>query len=95
MGKQLFLVAVGTVVGNTAEVDVFITDGGRWGDSFDPERVEESLWGTGTFTARSCDAIAMTLKPNSEYRALGYTDLAYEFTRLTTPVAPCPIVNPN
>ena len=95
MGNQIFLIAVGTVDGDTAEVEVFITEGGLWGDDFDPALVSESQWGTGTFTASSCDSMHMSLMPNAEFQASGYTDLAYDLIRLTTPSVPCPIDNPN
>jgi hypothetical protein len=55
LGNQIFMIAVGPVVGDTAEVDVFITDGGIWGDEFDPTSVVESQWGTGTFRSCGCD----------------------------------------
>ncbi len=90
-GNQIFLVAVGTVDGNTAEVDVVITDSGMWGDDFDPELVNETEWGTGTFSVSSCGAMHMELNPNSEYQALGYTVLMYDLIRLTTPDLPCPM----
>jgi N-acetylneuraminic acid mutarotase len=90
MGNQIFLVAVGSVNGDTAEVDVFITEGGVWGEDFDPALVIELEWGTGTFTANNCDVIHMELTPNQASRNLGFTDLAYELVRLTTPLIPCP-----
>jgi hypothetical protein len=103
MGNQIFLIAVGTVNGDTAEVEVFITEGGQWGDNYDPALViesqwgtgTESQWGTGTFTASSCDAMHMALMPNAEFQGMGYTDIAYDLIRLTTPAAPCPIDSPN
>jgi hypothetical protein len=95
MGNQIFMIAVGTVNGDTAEVDVFITEGGMWGDNFDPMSVNETQWGSGTFTASSCDAMHMELTPNAEYQVLGYTNLAYDLVRLTVPAIPCPIENPN
>jgi hypothetical protein len=95
MGNQIFLVAVGPVDGNTAEVDVFITDGGLWGAGFDPVLVNETQWGGGTFTASSCEAMHMSLMPNAGFQAMGYTDLAYDLVRLTTPAAQCPSENPN
>jgi hypothetical protein len=91
MGNQIFLIAVGPVTGNTAEVDVFITDGGMWGDNFDPALVNETQWGTGTFTASGCDAMHMFLMPNAEFQGMGYTNLAYDLMRLTTPALNCPI----
>jgi len=94
-GHQIFLVTVGTANGATAEVKVFITEGGVWGQDFDPEGVNETQWGTGTFTASDCGSIHMELRPNADYQAQGYTDLAYDLVRVTTPLAPCPMQNPN
>lgn len=90
LGNQIFLVAVGPVDGNSADVDVFITDGGMWGGEFDPERVSESQWGGGTLTANSCESIHLALMPNAESRSAGYTDLEYDLIRLTTPLIACP-----
>jgi streptogramin lyase len=91
LGNQIFLIAVGTVNGDTAEVEVFITQGGQWGDDYDPAFVNESQWGTGTFTASSCEAMHMALIPNAEFQGMGYTDLMYDLMRLTTPVISCPL----
>jgi hypothetical protein len=95
MGNQIFLIAVGTVNGDTAEVDVFITEGGVWGDDFDPELVNETQWGTGTFSTSGCEAMHMALRPNAEFQGMGYTDLTYGLVRLTTPAVPCPLDNPD
>jgi hypothetical protein len=95
MGNQVFLIAVGTVNGDTAEVDVFITQGGQWGDNYDPSLVNESQWGSGTFTASSCDAMHMTLTPNAAFLSMAYTDLSYDLVRLTTPAVSCPIDSPG
>lgn len=94
-GNQIFLVAVGAVNGNSANVNVFITENGLWGDDFDPALVTETKWGTGVFTASSCDQMHMELSPNDTYQALGYTGLAYDLERLTTPALPCPMDNPE
>jgi len=89
-GGQIFLIGVGTPDGDTVEVDVFITDGPVWGDGFDPADVVETQWGTGTFTAESCDLINMSLTPNQAYQNEGYTNLEYDLERLTTPAIACP-----
>ncbi|MDX1408598.1 MAG: hypothetical protein R3330_10710, partial [Saprospiraceae bacterium] len=89
MGNQIFLVAVGPVNGNTAEVDVFITDGGMYGEGLGDLGAEEQ-WGTGTFTADDCMNMQMVLMPNGDYQAMGYTDLMYDLVRLTSPAAICP-----
>jgi len=40
-GQQIFLIAVGTVSGDTIDVKVFITDGETWGADYDPVLVSE------------------------------------------------------
>jgi len=90
-GGQIFLIGVGTPDGDSVEVEVFITDGGVWGDGFDPDDIAETAWGTGTFTASSCELISMTLTPNGQHAAEGYTVLSYDLVRLTTPKIPCPL----
>ena len=89
-GGQIFLIGVGTPDGDTVEVEAFITDGPVWGDGFDPDDVVETQWGSGTFTAKSCDLIHMVLMPNATYQNEGYTSLEYDLQRLTTPVIACP-----
>lgn len=89
-GGQIFLIAVGTPVGETVDVDVFITDGPVWGSGFDPNDVNEVQWGVGFFESLGCDLMAMILTPNSDFMSLGYTLLAYDLVRLTTSSIPCP-----
>ena len=74
---------------------MYITQGGLWGASFDPDLVEESQWGTGTFAVSSCEAVHMELTSNADYQTLGYTPLMYDLIRLTTPAQPCPMDNPS
>jgi hypothetical protein len=93
-GQQIFLIAVGNADGNSADVDVFITEGGLWGQDFDPGLVNESQWGTGTFTSGNCGNVHMQLKPNVAHQIAGFTDLEYDLIRLTVPLAPCPVANP-
>ena len=92
-GNQIFLIAVGLVDGDSAEVDLFITDGGVWGNDFDPLLVEETQWGTGTFIGNDCESIDMELRPSADFQAQGFSDLAYTLVRLTAPVIPCPYKN--
>lgn len=80
-GNQAWLVAFGTVDGDTVNVDVFITDGRFWGDAFDPAEGSTTAWGVGTFKFTSCTSGEMTLMPNPEMVALGYTDLGYALQR--------------
>ena len=90
LGNQIFMIAVGPVVGDQAVLDVFITVGGLWGDLFDPALVMESQWGTGTLTGINCESINMELNPNAEFQALDYHDLTYLLIRLVAPIFPCP-----
>lgn len=90
LGGQIFLIAVGTPVGDMVEVDVFITQGSVWGEAYDPDDVVETQWGTGVFSSKGCDLIGMVLTPNAEQQALGYTALEYDLIRLTTPRIQCP-----
>jgi plastocyanin len=91
-GGQIFLIAVGTPDGDTVEVDVFITDGGVWGEDFDPANIVETPWGSGVFTANDCESVSMALTPNADFLAAGYSELAYDLIRLTTPIIDCPYV---
>lgn len=89
LGDQIFLVAVGPITGAAVNVDVFITEGGTWGESFEPGRVTESQWGSGSFTLVDCDRVNMSLVPNGSHQALGYTALSYDLIRLTVPMVNC------
>lgn len=94
-GNQIFLVAIGPINGGSADVDVFITEGAQWGADFDPADVNETQFGTGTFSATHCGAAHLLVDPNAEYEALGYTTLEYDLVRLATPAAPCPVPFPD
>lgn len=89
-GGQIFLIGVGFPVGDTVEVEIFITSGGAWGDDFDPAQTPQTPWGTGVFTSNGCDSISATLTPNAEYQAMAYTEFSLELQRLTTSAIPCP-----
>ncbi len=88
-GNQMFLIAVGPVTGNTANVDVFVTGGGMYGGGLGGAGTE-SPWGTGTFIADSCGSISMELAPNTAMMGNGFTPLMYDLIRLTTPAVTCP-----
>jgi len=94
-GNPIFLLALGTSNGSTTPVTVYSYDGGRWGAAFDPNLVNESQWGTGTFTTSNCRTIHMMLAPNVAFQLAGYTDIEYDMMRLTTPLAPCPMALPD
>lgn len=87
---QVFLIAVGTPNGDKVDVDVFITEGGFWGEAFNPDDVDQVQWGTGAFTSTDCSRLSMSLVPNADYMDAGYTTLEYDLERLTTPAVACP-----
>lgn len=89
-GGQIFMIAVGTPDGDSVEADVFITEGGVWGDDLDPADISQIPWGTAIFTADGCDLISMILTPNATYLAQGFTVLSYDLVRLTTSSYDCP-----
>jgi hypothetical protein len=89
--NQIFLIAIGTINGNMAELDVFITDGGLWGDDFDPGLVQETRFGTGLLSSGNCEAIRLTVEPNPDYQAQGFTAQEFDLGRLGVPASPCPL----
>jgi cytochrome c553 len=97
MGEQMWLTAQSTAIdGSEVTVDVFITNGGNWGDDFDPAAVNLVPWGTGTFTFPGCSAGSVSLMPNGDMQAIGFTDLAYDLTRdLMVSGVACPTPTAN
>lgn len=94
-GNQVWLLGVGPVDGDTADIDIYIYDGATFGSGFDPADVNETAWGTGTITASSCSSMHVMLEPNAAAQANGFTDLEYDLVRVATPAANCPIEIPN
>jgi Cytochrome c3 len=82
MGNQAWLVALpSSINGTTVNVNVYITGGRMWGNDFDPADGATTLWGTGTFTFPSCTSGSVSLAPNANAQALGYSNLSYQLTR--------------
>jgi len=92
VGEQVWLLGVGPVNGNTADVTVYIYGGPSWGPGYDPADWVETEWGTGVFTAASCGSVSMTLAPNAAAQGMGFTNIAQDLVRGTTPAMPCPMV---
>jgi hypothetical protein len=95
VGEQVWLLGVGPVNGNTADVTVYIYGGPSWGPGYDPADWVETEWGTGVFTAASCGSVSMTLQPNATAQGMGFTNIAQDLVRGTTPAMPCPMVAQN
>jgi hypothetical protein len=90
-GNQTWLTAQSTSIdGITANVDVFMPTGGKWGDAYDPNDVTATPWGSGTFTFTTCGNGGFNIMPNADMLAMGFTDLAYDITRLLESGISCP-----
>ena len=91
MGQQVWLIGNGTIIGNTAVIDLAIPSGAMWGADFDPDDNTETPWGTGTFTFTSCGAGNVALVPNMEMQNNFFTDLSYAIMRdILIPDVTCP-----
>jgi hypothetical protein len=91
MGNQVWLIGNGPINGNTAEIALAMPEGAMWGAAFNPDDNVEVSWGTGTFTFASCSAGAISLVPNVEMQASGFTNLAYAINRdILVPGVTCP-----
>ena len=91
MGQQVWLIGNGTIIGNTAVIDLAIPSGAMWGADFDPADNTETPWGTGTFTFTSCGAGNVALVPNMEMQNNFFTDLSYAIMRdILIPDVTCP-----
>ena len=97
MGNQVWLTAESTAIsGAVVTVDVIIANGAMWGDDFDPADVVRTVWGTGTFTFPGCTSGSVSLVPNAEMMAMGFTEYTQNLTRdaIESGIA-CPTPNAN
>jgi hypothetical protein len=90
-GEQVWLTAQLTSQdGTTANVDVFMPDGGVWGDDFVSGDVTATPWGSGMFMFPTCGSGAFDITPNAAMMELGFTNLAYDLTRTLDSGIACP-----
>ena len=61
---------------------VYMTEGAEWGDDFNSGDVMRPLWGTAKFTFPTCGAGTVELMANDEMKALGFSDMTTDLTRL-------------
>jgi hypothetical protein len=98
-GNRLWLIAVGPAnTGMTSDVTLYISQGPSWGDAYDPNVLEQEVFGTGRFTFPSCDAGQVEITPNAKYMGLGFTSMGYALRRdITVSRIACPtfINNPT
>jgi hypothetical protein len=88
-GGPVWIVATGTITGNTAVLQGFqkIGTGGRFPPSFDPSNLQNLFWGTLVFTFTDCNHGQVSWQPV----VAGYSNGSMPITRLTMPAAlSCP-----
>jgi hypothetical protein len=90
-GLQAYLLAESTAItGNMAEMTVYMTEGAMWGDDFNSDDVMRPLWGTAKFTFPTCGSATVELMANDEMKALGFSDMTTDMTRLLDSGTSCP-----
>lgn len=91
LGSQVYLLAESTAIdGTMAEMVVYMTEGAMWGDGFNSDDVNRPLWGTATFTFPTCGGGTVELLANDEMKALGFSDMTTQLTRLLDSETACP-----
>ena len=75
--------------GVTMDVNVYITDGGTWGQGL-PDGATPVLFGTGTFTFDTCTTGNVAILPNQDFQAVGFTNMSYDLSRLLEAGISCP-----
>jgi len=92
--EQTWLVAALTSEnGTTGNVDVYIPEGGTWGDPSTANTGQ--LWGTGSLSFPTCTAGHVTFTPNQAMLDRGYTTLDYDLQRYFTAGMACPTLATN
>ncbi len=90
-GDQVWLIGAGPADGNTAQFTLYLPEGAKWGDAFNPADRIETEWGTGTFSFTSCGSGHIALAPNGVMQANGFTTLQYDINRdILIPAVTCP-----
>jgi hypothetical protein len=79
--------------GTTMSVDVFITEGARWGADFNPDDVARVPFGNGTFTFDTCTTGNVAILVNQEFQNAGFSNLSYDLSRVFAPGISCPTFN--
>jgi len=92
--EQTWLVAALTSEnGTTGNVNVYIPEGGTWGDPSTANTGQ--LWGTGSLSFPTCTAGHVTFTPNQAMLDRGYTTLDYDLQRYFTAGMACPTLARN
>ena len=85
-GKQVWLSGAGPITGDTAEVPLVASSGGRFPPAFDPDDVVHKPWGTARFERLDPQRMRLTWQASAD----GYSNGELQLQRLTsTFTAPC------
>ncbi|MEE4216792.1 MAG: hypothetical protein V2I48_04235 [Xanthomonadales bacterium] len=76
--------------GTTMDVNVFITEGAKWGSEFSPNDVVRVPFGSGTFSFSTCTMGNVAILPNQDFQAAGFTNMSYDLNRLLEAGISCP-----
>ena len=79
-GNQIWLLGTGTYEGNTATMEVFITESGVFPPNFVPENVVSTVWGNFQFEFSDCNTATFNWTPID---GNGFTAGSLELTRLS------------
>ena len=82
-GRQMWLFGSGPIDFNSAEIELFVTEGGRMGSTDNPANVRRTRWGTATLGFEYCGHGAVNVRPDDP--ALTRGTILIE--RLTAPAA--------
>ena len=89
-GEQVWLTAQMTSQdGTTANVDVFIPEGGTWAD-VEAGDVTAVPFGSGMFMFPTCGSGSFAITPNQTYMDLGFVAVGYDLTRTLESGIACP-----
>jgi hypothetical protein len=93
-GEQTWLVAaLDSADGTTANVTVYVPQGGEWGD---PSGADTGVvWGTGTFTFPTCTSGSFSFTPNQAMMDMGFTAQSYALERILPSGISCPTFTNN
>lgn len=82
-GSSTFLLAVAEISGNSATGTTYYYSGMRFGD-FDPNDVNEQVWGTVTITFHSCDSATLQYSSTLSYNGDPFGSGQIPLTRLVS-----------
>lgn len=79
-GNQMWFGGVGDITGDTAEIEVYRTEGGRFIPNFDPDDITNTLWGVLTIVFFDCNHGRVDFASD-----LGFGSGSMALTRITLP----------